>query len=351
MILLLWYLPILTYFLIYFTIFRYEIEKNKDITQKIILFNFAYSLIFIFFTLTFENTNDTKHYYYSFLFGGFGYGSDEFFFNFLQRFFIDIDRNFYTFFLLKKFYIVCFIIFFLYFYKKEINLPIFLFSPFILLSTENGLRQGGASIFFLLCVFLILKNKYFPAIVFAILSFGSHYSITIMILIFFISLSYEKLFKTNKKPNLFTIFSISALMVFVIFFFINNYAGNLYSGYFRESSNDYFDGSTRVEPNIKFLIFLIYFLLALITEYRKKINYFNSLFFTRNILGVMILLFYFLFDYSELASRLLFYFIAIDIFLLSLIVHLKKVHPYYILLTFSSSIFAPNAFVILMNQI
>ena len=131
---------------------------------------------------------------------------------------------------------------------------------------------------------------------------------------------------------------------------ISNSIG-LFDSYLRKSNNDYFIGSTRTAPLIKYLIFLVYFLIILFLEYKDKISIkLNLLFFTKNILGFLIIIFYFLFDYSELSSRLLFYYIGIETFIFAHSINYVKYFTFNLTILISY-IFAPNVLTQLLMQI
>ena len=177
MILFLCYLSMIFFILVkYLTLFKAINLSSFFLNEK----NISFFSLVLFFLITalFKNLSDTFYYYDTFLIGI--YASNDILFDFLQGYTKSFGINFYTFFLLKKFFLIFFILFFI--NDKKLYLPIFLFSPFVLLATENGLRQGGALLLFFIFLSSISNKKVF-GIIFLILSVITHDSI---ILLFFI---------------------------------------------------------------------------------------------------------------------------------------------------------------------
>lgn len=345
MILIFWYLSIFFFISIKY-LMLFDTINSKDFFFKektILLFSV---ILFFFITFLFDNLSDTYYYYQTYLVGI--YKSGDFLFDFLQGYTKSLGVNLYTFFLLKKIFLITFIIFF--FNDKKLYLPIFLFSPFVLLATENGLRQGGA--IFLFFIFLSsINNKKVFGLSFLALSIMTHNSIILLFAIYIIYNLPKYLLNNFDEYKAQAVYLLLVSILFSILILIISNSIGLFDSYLRKSNNDYFIGSTRTAPLIKYLIFLVYFLIILFLEYKDKISIkLNLLFFTKNILGFLIIIFYFLFDYSELSSRLLFYYIGIETFIFAHSINYVKYFTFNLTILISY-IFAPNVLTQLLMQI
>jgi hypothetical protein len=345
MILVFWYLSIIFFVLTKYVILYKKVNLDNFIFKEKNIFLSSIALFF-FITFLFDNLSDTFYYYQTYLVSI--YKSGDVLFDFLQGYMKSFGNNFLTFFLLKKIFLITFILFF--FKDKRLYLPIFLFSPFVLLATENGLRQGGALLLFFIFISTIDKRIFF-ALFLLILSIITHKSIILLSVIYFLYILPKFILKdfNEYKASIIYLFSLSIL--FLISILIISQTTGLFSSYLRISANDFFEGSSRTTPLIKHLIFSIYFLIIIFLEYKDKVSlHLNPLFFIKNILGFLIIIFYFLFDYSELSSRLLFYYIGIEIFIFSYSInHPKFLNFNLIILTFY--LFTPNVYTQLLMQL
>lgn len=345
MILVFWYLSIF-FFISFKYLMLFNIINSKEFffREKTILLTSV--ILFFFITFLFDNLSDTYYYYQTYLVGI--YKSGDFLFDFLQGYSKSLGVNLYTFFFLKKIFLITFIIFFL--DNKKLYLPIFLFSPFVLLATENGLRQGGGLLLFFIFLSSINNKKIF-GLSFLALSIMTHNSVILLLAIYIIYNLPKYLLNNFEEYKAQVVYLFSISIIFSILILIMSNTFGLFDSYFRASNNDYSIGSTRTAPLIKHLIFLVYFIIILILEYKDKISIkLNPLFFTKNILGFLIIIFYFLFDYSELSSRLLFYYIGIEAFIFAHSINYLKYFTFNLTIMIFY-IFTPNVLTQLLMQI